>query len=197
MEKRLKDELTRRLRAQLRAAVQHQMSPSASSGSISRNGDTVDPMDVPPAMSLTVAKFQRAVRKAVPKKMTLLEAVEKLMIREQANKRRLQKKNRWQKIVKKHLLGKDKNKLDLNYIVKVVTMQEKLAQIFGEKRNLGTQYREIGINIWSNEFLEQKRNYLTDNGKHLGFCFDFNLGQMELQNIDKLFEENLSKLSFY
>lgn len=52
-------------------------------------------IDVPPEMTPLVAKFQRAVRKAFPKKIGLVEAVKLALIREQVAARRRKDKNKW------------------------------------------------------------------------------------------------------
>ena len=52
------------------------------------------------------------------------------------------------------------NKLDLKYIVKVVTLLETLQNIFTEyDGNLGEKYARLPENLWSSEYLEKIRNY--------------------------------------
>ena len=81
-------------------------------------------------MTPLIEKFQRAVRKAIPRKMSLVDAVKMALIKEQAAARRRKEKNKLQKIVRKHFFGQNKNRLDLDYIVKVVHLHEKLQILF-------------------------------------------------------------------
>ena len=65
-----------------------------------------------------------------PKKIDIVLAVRMAIIREEAKARRRKQRNKLQKLVKKHFFGLNKNKLDLRFIVKIVTMQDKLKVIF-------------------------------------------------------------------
>ena len=50
-------------------------------------------------------------------------------------------------IVRKHFM--QKKGLNLQFLTRVVNMQDKIEFIFNE-RNLGEKYLEIGANMWKN-----------------------------------------------
>lgn len=85
----------------------------------------------------------------------------------------------------------------MNYIIKVLTMQEVIARIFkNDGDNLGI-YHQLGFNLWSNDFLEEKKQFLDDKGLPIGSLFNFNQGQDILKDFDQLFDDKLSLLKFY
>lgn len=151
-------------------------------------------IDVPPALTPTIAKFQRAVNSLKPKRASLVDAVYKLLLREEAAARRRKQKNKWQRLTRKHLLGK-KNRLDLPYIIKIVSMQDQLAKMFrGEC--LGN-YSGLGFNLWANDFLAEKAAHLRRYKLPVGGSLQFNLAQAGLMNYNFLFDDKLSRLTFY
>lgn len=107
--------------------------------------------------------------------MNLVEAVRRAIIREEANARRRKQRNRLQKLIRKHFFGQNKNRINLRYVIKMVTMQEKLKCIFkDDMRNLG-QYDQMGLNLWTNDFLEKKKKYLKKKDLPEGFSISFNV----------------------
>lgn len=75
-------------------------------------------------------------------------------------------------------------------------MQEKLQIIFKDQmQNLGN-YDELGLNLWTNDFLSKKKKYLTKHDLPLGQSLAVSDGNSFL-NFENLFSDNLSKLTFY
>jgi len=103
-----------------------------------------------------IAKFQRAVRKLIPQKRDMAFYIRQAILHHKLKKIRKHDPLRLQKLIRKHLFGAKRNKFDLTYIVKVVTMLETLQVIFRTfGANLGEKYKKIADNVWSNEFNEK------------------------------------------
>lgn len=94
-------------------------------------------------------------------------------------------------------MGRKSNKLDLNYIVKVVTMNEVLAEILPrDDPSLGEKYMFNGENIWSNTHFEKIKEYAEYN-KPQSTTFKFDLGNNNHMRMDRLFQDDVVKLRFY
>ena len=99
--------------------------------------------------------------------------------------------------MRKHFFSKPALSFDLKYIVRVVTMQNELANIYKDEGACLGRYGEIGENLWSNEFLKRKRMQLEKQQLPEGESITLNIGQMDLMNIDSLFEDKLKKICFF
>ena len=91
---------------------------------------------------------------------------------------------------------KEKTQLDIAFLTRVVGMQDKLEQMFTHDcPNLGAKYREIGQNLWTNDYLMNVRQVMKS--QLIEFDIGFDQSQAGLVDINGLFKEVIEKAKFY
>ena len=71
-------------------------------------------------------------------------------------------------IVRKHFM--QKKGLNLQFLTRVVNMQDKIEFIFKE-RNLGEKYQDLAQNLWKNELLYEYQQFLSARGVKFEILF--------------------------